>query len=108
MHFKWLSAFKEFATEQNIEPFDFVIVKANQFNSGFSKEAFAKIAIEFNSLNKPCYFEKVTNTLKADKSPREKFFYIFYRRRTKNQAINVKSLAVKLGKIAIEEVINSN
>jgi len=43
----------------------------------FAEEAFAKIQIEFNTLQKPCYFEKGTNTLKAEKSSREKFFAYF-------------------------------
>ena len=68
---------RDLGNEQKID-FDFVILKANQFNSGFAKEAFAKIQIEFDSLSKPCFFEKVTNTLKAEKSARDKFFYLFY------------------------------
>lgn len=41
---QWLNALKAFAEEQKID-FDFVILKANQFNSGFAKDAFAKIQI---------------------------------------------------------------
>jgi len=72
---QWLKALKAFAEEQKID-FDFVILKANQFNSGFAKDAFAKIQIEFDTLQKPCYFEKVTNTLKAERSSREKFLVL--------------------------------
>lgn len=53
------------------------ILKANQFNSGLTKDAFAKIQIEFDTLQKPCFFEKVTNTLKAERSSRDKFFICF-------------------------------
>lgn len=102
----WLEALKQFADEQNID-FDFVILKANQFNSGFAKEAFAKIQIEFSSLKEPCYFEKVTNTLKAEKSSREKFFYLFYRR-TGDTEINLRKLAVILGTIAMKETFGEN
>ena len=84
------------------------ILKANQFNSGFAKDAFAKIQIEFNNLQKPCSFEKVTNTLKAEKSPREKFFYLFYRRKNKEGKFNLRRLAVILGKIAMEEAFDEN
>ena len=83
-----------------------MILKANQFNSGFAKEAFAKIQIEFDTLSKPCFFEKVTNTLKAEKSTRDKFFYLFYRRINKENKINLRSLAVILGKIALQEVFD--
>lgn len=106
-HLKWLEALKIFAEEQKIA-FDFVILKASQFNSGFAKEEFAKIQIEFNTLQKPCYFEKVTNTLKAEKSFREKFFYLFYRRTDKEVRIDLKRLAVILGTIAMEEAFDSN
>lgn len=102
----WLEALKQFADDQNID-FDFVILKASQFNSGFAKEAFEKIQIEFNSLKEPCYFEKVTNTLKAEKSSREKFFYLFYRR-TGETEVNLRKLAVILGTIAMKETFGEN
>lgn len=104
---QWLNALKTFAIEQKID-FDFVILKANQFNSGFAKEAFAKIQIEFDTLQKPCFFEKVTNTLKAERSSREKFFYLFYRRTNKESKIDLRSLAVILGTIAMQEAFNGN
>ena len=104
---QWLNALKAFAEEQKID-FDFVILKANQFNSGFAKDAFAKIQIEFDTLQKPCYFEKVTNTLKAEGSSREKFFYLFYRRANKENKIDLRRLAVILGTIAMQEAFNDN
>lgn len=106
-HLQWLEALKSFAEEEGIV-FDFVILKANQFNSGFAKDAFAKIQIEFNTLQKPCYFEKVTNTLKAEKSSREKFFYLFYRRIDKETKIDLRKLAVILGTIAMKEAFSEN
>lgn len=106
-HLQWLEALKSFAEEEGIA-FDFVILKANQFNSGFAKDAFAKIQIEFNTLQKPCYFEKVTNTLKAEKSSREKFFYLFYRRIDKGTKIDLRKLAVILGTIAMKEAFSEN
>lgn len=81
---------------------------ASQFNSGFAKEAFAKIQIEFNTLLRPCYFEKVTNTLKAEKSSREKYFYLFYRRTNKEIRVDLRRLAVWLGNIAMEEAFKKN
>ena len=106
-HLQWLKALKTFAEEQKLD-FDFVILRANQFNSGFAKEAFAKIQIEFDTLKRPCFFEKVTNTLKAEKSSREKFFYLFYRRIDKKNKIDLRSLAVILGKIAMQEAFHEN
>lgn len=106
-HLKWLEALKTFAENQKIA-FDFVILKANQFNSGFAKDSFAKIKIEFNTLKKPCYFEEVTNTLKAERSSREKFFYLFYRRIDKESKIDLRNLAMILGKIAMQEAFIDN
>lgn len=104
-HMQWLKALEAFAAEQKID-FDFVILKANQFNSGFTKEAFAKIKIEFDTLQRPCFFEKVTNTLKAERSSREKFFYLFYRRIDKENKIDLRRLAVILGTMAMQEAFN--
>lgn len=101
-HLQWMKALKKFADEQKIA-FDFVILRANQFNSGFAKEAFEKILIEFDTLKNPRYFGKVTNTLKAEKSLRERFFYLFYRRTDGKSKIDLKNLAVKLGEIAMKE-----
>lgn len=106
-HLQWLKALKTFAEEQKID-FDFVILKANQFNSGFAKDDFAKIQIEFDTLRKPCFFEKVTNTLKAERSTRDKFFYLFYRRTNKENKIDLRRLAVILGTIAMQEAFNNN
>ena len=106
-HLRWLEALQEFATEQDID-FDFVILKASQFNSGFAKDAFAKIQIEFDTLQKSCFFEKVTNTLKAEKSAREKFFYLFYRRKKQEKKIDLKRLAEILRTIAIQEVFKEH
>lgn len=100
---RWLKVLKKFAEEQKI-PFDFVIIKANQFTSGFAKDAFGKIKIEFDSQRKPCYFEKVTNVLKAEKSDRDKFYYLYYRRSEDKHSIDLKTFAISLGKTAMEEV----
>ena len=97
-HLKWLEALKRFSEEEEI-PYDFVILNAKQFNSGFAKEAFGKIQIEFDEEQKTCDFKTVTNTLKADKSIREKFFYLFYRRDEKKK-IHFRKLAMSLGALA--------
>lgn len=83
-------------------------MKENQFNSGFAKEAFTKIQILFDFGQKPCYFGKVTNALKADKSSGEKFFYLFYKRENKERKVDLKELAVKLGTIALKEAFGTN
>ena len=49
------SILKSFADSQKI-PFDFVIIRANQFTSGFAKEAFAKYLNEVNLDDRQIYF----------------------------------------------------
>ena len=48
------------------------------------------------------------NTLKAERSSREKFFYLFYRRANKENKIDLRRLAVILGTIAMQEAFNDN
>jgi len=91
--------------EQGLD-FDFLIIKANQFNSGFGKLAFENIEIEFPGLKSPCNFKKVTNALSAQKSERDNFYYLFVRRKNGRTAIDVSSLALRLGKLVLEEAFS--
>lgn len=104
-HLKWLMCFKEFADRQNLE-FDFIIIRSSQFNSGFRKLAFEEIEIAFPALKHPCNFKKVTNALSAAKSDRDKFYYLFVRRKNRSQTIDATDLALSLGKLAMEEAFN--
>lgn len=97
--------FKEFADQQNIE-FDFVLIQSRQFNSGFGKLAFEKIEIAFPTLKHPCNFKKVTNALSATKSDRDKFFYLFVRRKNREQMIDSTNLAIALGTLAMQEAFS--
>lgn len=104
-HLKWLKALQSFAQDQNLD-FDFLIIKANQFNSGFGKLAFENIEIDFPGLKAPCNFKKVTNALSAQKSDRDKFYYLFVRRKNGRVPIDVSSLALRLGTLALEEAFS--
>lgn len=99
-HLKWLSCFKNFSEEQGID-FDFVIIKADQFNSGFGKVAFDELEIYFPELSATLKFKDVANTLSSEKSARDKFYYIFYRRKA-DVSVNVKNLARNLNLLAME------
>ena len=104
-HLKWLECFQDFATEQGID-FDFLVIKANRFNSGFGKLAFENIEISFPGLTSSYNFKKVTNALPAQKSEREKFSYIFYRRKDRVCQVDAKRLASKLGALAMDEAFS--
>jgi len=101
-HLEFLNCLKDFATQQSIE-FDFVIIKANQFNSGFGKIEFSKIKIEFDGLKNPCTFSDIINVPTPRKSDQDNFYYLFYRRRDKNVKIDLKGLASILGLLAFKE-----
>ncbi len=103
---KWLQTFHKFSESQKI-PFDFIFIPANQFNSGFAKEAFSTIKIEFPGLKRPLDFGKITNVLKAEKSTRDKFFFLFYRRSMEEKNINWNQLATSLARIAMDEFADS-
>lgn len=99
-HLKWLECLKKFAKNQKIK-FDFLIIKANQFNSGFSKLAFDDIEIHFSDLQCTSKFKDINNTLSSAKSMREKFFYIFYYRTT-SKRISVTQLSKDIMNLCVE------
>ena len=66
-HLKWLSCFKDFSEKQKID-FDFVIIKADQFNSGFGKVAFDELEIYFPELSTTLKFKEVANALSSKKA----------------------------------------
>jgi hypothetical protein len=102
---EWLTAFKDFADKENIK-FDFVILEANQFNSGFSKNALGEIKIHFPTLKNACNLGDVANILKADKSHRKFFYYIFYRRDDNTRKVpDVKHLLGNLVAMSTREAV---
>lgn len=102
---EWIMAFKQFAEQQEIE-FDFVILKQDQFNSGFAKAKFSELKIKFHELENVCRFENVTNVLTAKKSLREKFFYVFYRRNQNNEKdLDVFKLINALNELAKQKTM---
>ncbi|MGF6907934.1 HD superfamily phosphohydrolase [Fusobacterium sp. PH5-44] len=100
---KWLLLFKKFAADEKIG-FDFIILEAKQFNSGFSKRDIEKVKIKFSDSSELFQLKKVTNILTAQESEREKFYYIFYRRKIEKK-INSKKLVARLVKMATDEVL---
>lgn len=78
---KWLKSLQKFSEENGI-PFDFVIISAKNFQSGFLKEDIDNILIDFPNCREIKQIKDVTNVLSAEKS-REHFFYLFYRRDNK-------------------------
>ncbi len=74
---KVLNCLKQFSSE-NKSAFDFIILGANQFYSGFNKDDFEKIKILFPESNKLYNFGDVISTLGSNNES-EKFYYLYYK-----------------------------
>lgn len=71
-----LECLQNYSEEKGIKC-DFVILNADIFNSGFNKDDFGKIPIEFDG--KYSLFKDVVSTLSSIESSNRNFFYIFYK-----------------------------
>lgn len=98
-HIKWIEIFDAFAAKQQIK-FDFLIVYTDQFNSGFRKQEFGNIRIQFPELKNPCRFETVSNVLKSEKSKGEKFFFLYYTREPGIRDVNIADLVKEMLNLA--------
>ncbi len=93
---KLLKCLKEYSNDCNCD-FDFIILKASQFYSGFNKEEFANIPIVFKSndhIVTHC-FSNVVSILLTQNKPDEDFFYIYYKR-NENCTLDREELCKKL------------
>ena len=101
-HLKVLQCMKRIAVNSGVD-FDLLILKADQFNSGFMKEKFAHLLILFPDRNHVDKFGKIVNTMSAEKTEKDKFFYLFYRRKEDGDSrgiIDAEALAAGLANIA--------
>lgn len=83
--------------------FDLLILRANQFNSGFLKEEFAQLPILFPDRNCTNDFGKIVNSMNAEKTEKNEFFYIFYRRKPgggQKESIDAEALVQGFADIA--------
>lgn len=90
-------------TKKSDVMFDLLILRANQFNSGFLKEEFAHIPILFPDRNCTNDFGKIVNIMNAEKTEKREFFYIFYRRKAgggKKDLIDAEALVQGFADIA--------
>lgn len=81
---------KKYADEKGLL-FDFVVVKASQFESNFGKDDFEKIKIVFPSLKEGdddyiVRFGDVASPLHGNERKRDHFFYLFYNKKLKKGA----------------------
>lgn len=98
---RWVSVLKTISDEFGI-PFDYAIIGANKFKSGFLKQDLEKILINFPSLNKHIPIKEVSSVLSSDKT-RDKFFYLYYRREdNSNREVPVGQIVNRLSKELFE------
>lgn len=101
-HLDWLKCMRDVTEKSELE-FDLLIIKADQFNSGFMKQEFSELPIMFSDDDKINKFSDVVNLMNAEKTERSKFFYLFYRRKIDKQKVttlNVCELAQKFTELA--------
>lgn len=90
-------------TKKSRVVFDLLILRANQFNSGFLKEEFSHIPILFSDRNCTNDFGKIVNSINAEKTEKSEFFYIFYRRKAdgrQKRSIDAEALVQGFADIA--------
>ncbi len=91
----------EYAQKNDLES-DFVLLDANQFISSFGKPDFSNMPIVFE-ISEDDYidraFAKIANPLQAGQLEEKKFYYLFYRRKDKeNSFFDKKKLCEYLGR----------
>lgn len=106
MILKVITCLQEYAEKKKLD-FDFIIIQASQFNSGFGKPDFSDINIAFPTLQGEELVAKVgdiVTSLKAKDKERDNFFYLFYKRNEKN---SVEIDSQELRQILIREFLSS-
>ncbi len=101
-HLKVLECMHDITIKSGVV-FDLLILRANQFNSGFLKEEFAQLPILFPDRNCTNDFGKIVNSMNAEKTEKNEFFYIFYRRKAdggRKDSIDAEALVQGLADIA--------
>lgn len=98
IHIEWIRIFEQFAKARDID-FEFLVIYADQFISGFRKPEFGDIEIIFPELKGPCKFKEISNILTSKDSKAEKFFFIYYNRKDKRE-LPISDLIQKMLEVA--------
>ncbi len=98
---KMFTAFKKLAKKLNIN-FDFVIISASRFTSGFSKSSLKKLLIDFPSLKEQRSLEEVNSLLNGDKPMSKEFYYLYYKRK-EGFSIDLAKFVSEIKKIIPEQ-----
>lgn len=92
-----VNCLEQYAEEENIK-FDFAIISASQFTSGFGKANFSKTKIAFTNCDKTISkdFGRIVTSFDATKREREKFFYLYHTRDIRANPIDISELCRRM------------
>jgi len=88
----FLTIIEKYSQENSI-PFDYVLVSAKQFNTGFNKDEFKSIKVRFSN-NDIKTLESVVYLFSAQR-PNDNFFYLFLEKDSKDK-VDVSKLTFKI------------
>lgn len=92
-----LSQLKEYMSSRNL-PFDLVVVTAKQFRSAFERQDIDQILVHFPKFKAAYYIRDVSSVLRAE-SGRERFFYLYYHRRKRDNGADIKIDALEFSSL---------
>lgn len=91
-HISFMGIFERHAKDAGV-PFDFTILKMDQFTSGFGNTELTELQLLLPEMKKLCRFGDVSGALSAT-NDKKSYFYLYYNRaKAFNNTINLKSLA---------------
>lgn len=96
---EFLTIIEKYSIENNI-PFDYVLVSAKQFNTGFNKDEFKSIKVRFSD-NEIKTLESVIYLFSAQK-PSDNFFYLFLDKDSKDK-VDVSKLTFRIVDFILHE-----
>lgn len=92
----WLECFKKISEQQNIL-FDFVLIQASNFSSGFAMTDLRDIQIFFPNHNCTYKLDDLIELFSFKKITREKFFYVYYRN-SKDSSLDIQAIGKEIAK----------
>ncbi len=98
---KWIQTFKKIAEDASLKYFDFIIVPASKFESGFKKRDLAETPICFVENQQNYYLKDLINLFSLKEEDRKKYFYIYYKRDF-GEHLDPSIVAKNISKLALE------
>lgn len=77
---KWIEAFKTISKDASLKYFDFLIVPASKFESGFKKHDLSEMPIYFPECRRIYALKELINLFSLKEEERKKYFYVYYKR----------------------------